>query len=69
MTPLSWSLEFVVLAVRNLLGYPLRSFLTTLGVVFGIGSVVTMLALGKGAEQEILREIDALSPEVLKEKP
>ena len=60
MTSLMWSLEFVGLAIRNLLGYPLRSFLTTLGVVFGIGSVVTMLALGKGAEQEILREIDQL---------
>jgi putative ABC transport system permease protein len=60
VTPLTWSLEFVGLAIRNLLGYPLRSFLTTLGVVFGIGSVVTMLALGKGAEQEILREIDRL---------
>ena len=40
---------FVQLALRNLRGYPLRSLLTTLGVVFGIASVVTMLAMGRGA--------------------
>jgi putative ABC transport system permease protein len=51
---------FVQLALRNLRGYPLRSFLTTLGVVFGIASVVTMLATGRGAREEILREIEKL---------
>jgi putative ABC transport system permease protein len=56
---LRWA-EFVALAVRNLLGYPLRSLLTTLGVVFGIASVVTMLAMGRGAEDEIMRQIGQL---------
>ena len=51
---------FVRLALRNLSGYKLRSLLTTLGVVFGIASVVTMLAVGRGAESEILREIGKL---------
>ncbi len=60
MTMLLRWVEFAGLAIRNLMGYPLRSFLTTLGVVFGIASVVTMLALGRGAEEEILREIDRL---------
>ena len=53
-------LEFAALALRNLRGYALRSFLTTLGVVFGIASVVTMMALGRGAEEQILRQIDKL---------
>ena len=53
-------LEFAALALRNLRGYALRSFLTTLGVVFGIASVVTMMALGRGAEAEILRQIDKM---------
>ena len=60
MTPFARSAEFVAIAVRNLLGYPLRSLLTTLGVVFGIASVITMRGLGRGAEEEILREIDRL---------
>ena len=53
-------LETAALSLRNLRGYALRSLLTTLGVVFGIASVVTMMALGRGAEEEILREIDQL---------
>lgn len=57
---LARALEFAGLALRNLRGYALRSLLTTLGVVFGIASVVTMLAVGAGAEEQILRQIDQL---------
>ncbi len=56
----SKQIELIRLGVTNLLGYPLRTFLTTLGVVFGVGSVIAMLALGAGAEQEILEEIGRL---------
>jgi len=56
----SKQLELIRLGVTNLLGYPLRTFLTTLGVVFGVGSVIAMLALGAGAEQQILEEIGRL---------
>ena len=48
------------LALRNLLGYPMRTFLTALGVIFGVGSVIAMLALGAGAEKELLEEIGRL---------
>ncbi|MHC4923067.1 MAG: ABC transporter permease [Planctomycetota bacterium] len=52
--------ELVGLSVRNLGGYPLRTFLTTLGIVFGVASVIVMLALGEGAQQEILAQIGKL---------
>lgn len=48
------------LALRNLVGYPMRTFLTALGVIFGVGSVIAMLALGAGAEKELLDEIGRL---------
>ena len=48
------------LGVENLLMHKLRSFLTMLGVVFGVGSVVAMLAVGEGASQEALRQIQKL---------
>jgi putative ABC transport system permease protein len=54
------SVEFASYAARNLARYPLRSFLTALGVVFGVASVVTMLGLGHGAEEQLLREFDRL---------
>jgi len=52
--------ELFQLAGRNLRGYPLRTLLTTLGIVFGVASVIVMLALGEGAQQEILAQIGKL---------
>lgn len=48
------------LGVENLLLHKLRSFLTMLGVVFGVGSVVAMLSVGEGASQEALAQIRKL---------
>jgi len=47
----------VLLGIENLLLHKLRSFLTMLGVVFGVGSVVAMLAVGEGASKEALEHI------------
>ena len=50
----------VRLGIKTLLLHKLRSFLTTLGVVFGVGSVVAMLAVGEGAAAEALDRIRKL---------
>jgi len=50
----------VRLGIKNLLLHKLRSFLTTLGVVFGVGSVIAMLAVGEGASKEALERIRKL---------
>ncbi|RJP30458.1 MAG: FtsX-like permease family protein [Candidatus Omnitrophota bacterium] len=50
----------VKLGVKNLLLHKLRSFLTMLGVVFGVGSVIAMLAVGEGASKEALDRIRKL---------
>ncbi|MEE8398693.1 MAG: ABC transporter permease [Desulfobacterales bacterium] len=50
----------VRLGIENLLLHKLRSFLTTLGVVFGVGSVVAMLSVGEGASKEALEQIRKL---------
>lgn len=47
----------VIIAFESILGNKLRSFLTGLGIVFGVAAVITMLAIGKGAQQEILEQI------------
>ncbi|MHC4508763.1 MAG: ABC transporter permease [Planctomycetota bacterium] len=46
--------------LENLLLHKLRSFLTMLGVVFGVGSVVAMLSIGEGAGREALEQIRKL---------
>ncbi len=50
----------VRLGIKNLLLHKLRSLLTTLGVVFGVSSVVAMLAIGEGASSEALEQIRQL---------
>ena len=48
------------LGVKNLLLHKLRSILTMLGLVFGVGSVIAMLAIGEGASEEALARIRSL---------
>src|SRR6059058_3315286 len=38
----------------------LRASLTSLGILFGVASVIAMLAIGNGAEQEILAQMKLL---------
>lgn len=52
--------SLAALAVRNLRGHPLRTLLTALGVLFGVGSVIAVVAVGVGAEREILSEFGRL---------
>ena len=48
------------LGIKTLLLHKLQSLLTMLGVVFGVGSVVAMLAVGEGASSEALERIRKL---------
>ena len=54
------TLEALWIALAAIRAHKLRSFLTTLGVVFGVGSVVSMLAVGEGASAQALEQIRKL---------
>jgi len=45
------------IAVESIIHNKLKSFLTALGIVFGVGAVISMMAIGNGAQQEILDQI------------
>lgn len=47
-------------AFDNLRAQKTRTLLTALGIVFGVGSVIGMLAIGAGAREEALRFIEQL---------
>ncbi len=47
----------VVIAMESILANKLKSVLTALGIIFGVASVISMLAIGNGAQQEILEQI------------
>jgi len=52
-------LEFLE-SMESLLHHKLRTILTLLGMIFGVGAVIAMLSIGKGAEQEALQLIDSM---------
>ncbi len=66
-------------ALMELRAHKLRTALTLLGMVFGVGAVIAMLSIGEGAQQEAMRMIESmglrnllvqnreLDPETLKE--
>ena len=53
------SVETMVGALTSLGRHKLRSFLTMLGMIFGVGAVIAMLSIGAGAESESLRVIES----------
>jgi putative ABC transport system permease protein len=52
-------------AIRALMANKLRSLLTTLGIIFGVASVVVMVAIGAGTQERIREQIEALGTDVL----
>ncbi len=52
-------------ACRGLTQNLFRSFLATLGIVIGVGSVIVMLSLGKGAEGLILGQVSSFGPDTV----
>jgi len=57
--PLRYASEFA-LAFESLWSQKTRTFLTALGIIFGVGAVIGMLAIGAGAREESLRFIEQL---------
>ncbi len=45
------------IALEAVIANKLRSLLTALGIIFGVAAVIAMLAIGTGAQQEILEQI------------
>ena len=50
-------LHDVEIAFESITGNKLKSFLTTLGIIFGVAAVISMMAIGRGAKQEIMDQI------------
>ncbi|MFQ1017936.1 MacB family efflux pump subunit [Gilliamella sp. BG7] len=53
------------MAMLSMLSQQLRTFLTMLGIIIGIASVVSVVALGQGTKQKILSNINSLGTSTL----
>ena len=47
----------IEIAIESIASNKLKSILTALGIIFGVAAVIAMLAIGKGAKQEILEQM------------
>ncbi|WP_425230740.1 ABC transporter permease [Sphingomonas sp.] len=59
----------LLLALRSIARHKLRSFLTILGIIIGVGAVVTMVTLGKATTAAVQQQISALGTNILQVRP
>ena len=52
--------EYLRMGLESLTDHKLRSFLTMLGIILGVASVIAMLAIGEGAKREALEKFKIL---------
>ncbi len=57
--------ETLLLALDALRANVMRSILTALGIIIGVAAVITMIALGTGAQKAVAEQISALGANVL----
>ena len=57
--------EIFQVALQAIRANKLRSFLTMLGIIIGVSAVITMVALGSGAQKAVQERIQALGPTLL----
>ena len=65
---MSWA-EIVRVALAALRSTKLRSLLTTLGIVIGVAAVITMVALGRGAQHAVESQLQSLGTDLLTISP
>lgn len=53
--------EYVKMAVSNIKANKVRSFLTMLGIIIGIGSVILIMSLGNGLQRQISGELEGIA--------
>jgi macrolide transport system ATP-binding/permease protein len=57
--------ESLKMAFRSLVHNRLRTLLTMLGIIIGVASVVALMAIGNGAEQDVVERIQAMGTDLL----
>ena len=57
--------KYIKEAVESLLANKMRTFLTMLGIVIGVASVISMLAIGEGASASITSSIESMGTNVI----
>lgn len=58
-------LESIKMALKSIKGNKLRAFLTMLGIIIGVASVITLVGVGQGSSNSVTEEIGSLGTNLL----
>jgi putative ABC transport system permease protein len=58
-------IEALAIAIKSLLANKLRSALTMLGIIIGVGAVITLMSVGQGAQAQITSTFEEMGTNVL----
>ena len=53
------------IALKSLEVNKMRSILTSLGIIIGVGAVITMLAIGSGANKQVQANMESMGCNIL----
>lgn len=62
-------LTIIKVAFKSLMANKLRTFLAMLGIIIGSGAVISMLAIGAGAQQQVMDRIASMGKNLLSVRP
>ncbi|MFQ6083650.1 MAG: ABC transporter permease [Candidatus Aminicenantia bacterium] len=61
--------RIIKVSLRALSRNKMRSFLTALGIIIGVGAVITMVSIGQGAKKEVEKHFDSMGTNMLFVRP
>ena len=61
--------DLLKMALRSLVANKLRTLLTTLGIIIGVASVISMISIGEGARRQTLNTIAKFGTNIITVKP
>ena len=62
-------LTILKVAMKSLFSNKMRSFLAMLGIIIGVGAVISMLSMGAGAQQQVMDQISAMGTDLMIVRP
>ncbi len=61
--------KVIKVALRGIMANKMRSFLTMLGIIIGVGAIIAMLSFGEGAKQQVTQSIQKFGTNLLRVRP
>jgi putative ABC transport system permease protein len=61
--------KVIKVALRSIMANKMRSFLTMLGIIIGVGAIIAMISIGEGARRQVSQSIQRFGTNLLRVRP